>query len=117
MPNSLTGSVNSAYLSEMQSLVSHITGKGGYAAICAQNFGRYYGSVITDTSGFESFWKTVASVSRTPKSPIALPFTSISAPKMASLLVHLCFFQHVSSPRYIEIDRLIRSRTLNPMGR
>ena len=117
VPNSLTGSVNSAYLSEMQSLVSHITGKGGYAAICAQNFGRYYGSVITDTNGFESFWKTVASVSRNPKSPIALPFPSIPAPKMSSLLVHPCFFQHVSSLRYIEIDQLIRSRTLNPMGR
>ena len=61
VPSSLYDGVNSAYLYEMQALVSHITGKGGYAAICAQNFGRYYGNIITDTSGFEAFWKTVAS--------------------------------------------------------
>ena len=60
VPGSMTSGVNAAYLADMQSLVSHITGKGGYAAICAQNFGRYYGNVITDTNGFKSFWQTVA---------------------------------------------------------
>lgn len=35
--------------------------RGGYAAICAQNFGRYNGNIITDTAGFQAFWKTVAS--------------------------------------------------------
>ncbi|CAJ2503205.1 Uu.00g105990.m01.CDS01 [Anthostomella pinea] len=60
VPGSLTSGVNAAYLADMQTLVSHITSKGGYAAICAQNFGRYYGNVITDTSGFQSFWQTVA---------------------------------------------------------
>ncbi|RDL38160.1 uncharacterized protein BP5553_05593 [Venustampulla echinocandica] len=61
VPNSLTGAVDSAYLNDLKATVSHITGKGGYAAICAQNFGRYRGSVISDTSGFGTFWKTVAS--------------------------------------------------------
>ncbi|KAI0123775.1 extracellular endoglucanase [Xylariales sp. AK1849] len=60
VPSTLTSGVNSAYLADMQTLVNHITSNGGYAAICAQNFGRYYGNVITDTSGFEAFWKTVA---------------------------------------------------------
>ncbi|TVY32370.1 Endo-beta-1,4-glucanase B [Lachnellula subtilissima] len=61
VPNSLTGSVDAAYLADMQALVSHITSKGGNAAICAQNFGRYYNNIITDTAGFTSFWHTVAS--------------------------------------------------------
>ncbi|KAI4602185.1 hypothetical protein KJ359_009422 [Pestalotiopsis sp. 9143b] len=61
VPSSLTNGVNAAYLSELQTIVNYITNKGGYAAICAQNFGRYYGNVITDTSGFGTFWKTVAS--------------------------------------------------------
>ena len=25
------------------------------------SFGRYYGNIITDTSGFQTFWKTLAS--------------------------------------------------------
>jgi len=60
VPSSLTNGVDSTYLADLQTLVNHITNNGGYAAICAQNFGRYYGNVITDTSGFQSFWKTVA---------------------------------------------------------
>ncbi|TVY16948.1 putative endo-beta-1,4-glucanase B [Lachnellula arida] len=62
VPGSLTSSVNAAYLADMQALVSHITGNGGYAAICAQNCGRYYGNIITDTSGFEAFWQTVRAI-------------------------------------------------------
>jgi len=61
VPGSLTSGTNAAYLASLKATASHITGKGGYAAICAQNFGRYYGNIITDTSGFEAFWKTVAS--------------------------------------------------------
>jgi len=60
VPSSMYDGTNSAYLSGLTTLVNHITNNGGYAVICAQNFGRYYGSVITDTSGFEAFWKTVA---------------------------------------------------------
>jgi len=61
IPSTLTGSPNAAYLSGLTTLVNHITNNGGYAAICAQNFGRYYGNIITDTSGFQAFWKTLAS--------------------------------------------------------
>src|ERR1700710_1972419 len=60
VPGSMTSGANAAYLADMKSIVSHITGKGGYAAICAQNFGRYYGNVISDTNGFRAFWQTVA---------------------------------------------------------
>lgn len=41
-------------------IVSYITSKGAYAIIDSQNFGRYYGNVITDTSGFGTYWKTIA---------------------------------------------------------
>lgn len=41
-------------------IVSYITSKGAYAIIDSQNFGRYYGNVITDTSGFQTYWKTIA---------------------------------------------------------
>jgi endoglucanase len=60
IPSSLYDGTNAAYLASLTTLVNHITNNGGYAAICAQNFGRYYGSVITDTSGFQAFWKTLA---------------------------------------------------------
>ena len=35
VPGSMTSGANAAYLADMKSIVSHITGKGGYAAICA----------------------------------------------------------------------------------
>jgi endoglucanase len=28
--------------------------------ICPHNYGRYYNNIITDTAGFETFWKTLA---------------------------------------------------------
>jgi endoglucanase len=60
VPGSLTSGINSAYLADLKSISSYITSKGGYPVICAQNFGRYYGNVITDTNGFKTFWQTVA---------------------------------------------------------
>jgi len=60
VPSTLYSSIAATYLSDLETLVNHITSNGGYAAICAQNFGRYNGNVITDTSGFGTFWKTVA---------------------------------------------------------
>jgi len=60
VPSTLYSSIAATYLSDLETLVNHITSNGGYAAICAQNFGRYYGDIIEDTTGFEAFWKTVA---------------------------------------------------------
>jgi len=61
VPSTLTGSIASAYVSELEAIVNYITNtKGAYAIICAQNFGRYYGNIIEDTTGFEAFWKTIA---------------------------------------------------------
>ncbi|KAJ5895079.1 Cellulase [Penicillium taxi] len=60
VPTEMTGSIDSTYLSRLETVVSYITGEDAYAVICAQNFGRYYGDIINSTSNFEAFWKTVA---------------------------------------------------------
>ncbi|KAG8162713.1 hypothetical protein KVR01_007191 [Diaporthe batatas] len=60
IPNTLTGSIDEAYYNGLNDIVSYITSKGAYAVISSQNFGRYYGNVITDTAGFQAYWKTLA---------------------------------------------------------
>lgn len=63
IPTSMTGSVDSAYSAGLESIVNYITKtKGAYAIIDAQNFGRYYGNIITDKTSFQAFWKTVATI-------------------------------------------------------
>lgn len=44
------GSLDSTYLQGLKTIVSYVTGKGGYAIIEPHNFARYNGAVITDTS-------------------------------------------------------------------
>ncbi|KAL1853567.1 hypothetical protein Daus18300_011771 [Diaporthe australafricana] len=61
IPSTLTGNINETYYSGLNDIVSYITSKGAYAIIDSQNFGRYYGNVITDTNGFQTYWKTIAS--------------------------------------------------------
>jgi endoglucanase len=61
VPNNLTGPVATAYLQNYTATINYITNKGGYAIVDPHNFGRYYGNIITDTAGFQTFWNTVAS--------------------------------------------------------
>jgi len=60
-PTGMTGPFNLTYVSGLDTIVSYITGKGGYAIVDPHNFGRYNGNIITDTSGFQTFWQTLAS--------------------------------------------------------
>ncbi|KAK6080521.1 extracellular endoglucanase [Seiridium cupressi] len=60
IPNQLSGSFDSAYVSGLDDIISYITGKGAYAILDPHNFGRYYGNIITDTAGFKTWWTTVA---------------------------------------------------------
>lgn len=60
VPSTLTSAPNAAYLANYTGTINHITSKGAYAVIDPHNFGRYYGNVITDATGFQAFWKTVA---------------------------------------------------------
>lgn len=57
---SLTGSLDANYLSNLTSVVNHITSAGAYAVLDPHNYGRYSGSIITDTSAFQTWWKNVA---------------------------------------------------------
>jgi endoglucanase len=43
-------------------IVSYITSKGAYAMVQPHNYGRFYNNIITDTSGFQTWWKNVAGV-------------------------------------------------------
>jgi len=74
VPSTLTGSIASAYVSELETIVNYITNtKGAYAIICAQNFGRYYGNIIEDTTGFEAFWKTIATQFQSNSKVVSIP--------------------------------------------
>jgi endoglucanase len=48
----ITGTFNQTYLSGLQTIVSYITGKGGYAIIEPHNFMRYNNAVISSSSDF-----------------------------------------------------------------
>jgi endoglucanase len=63
VPSQMTGSTNATYQQGLVDLVNYITNtKGVYAIVDPHNFGRYYGNIITDDTGFKAFWKTVASI-------------------------------------------------------
>ncbi|CAG8148185.1 unnamed protein product [Penicillium salamii] len=82
IPGTLTSSPDATYLASLKSVcednswiealeshhthndisqtVEFITSSGAYAVLDPHNFGRYYGNVITSTSDFAAFWKTLA---------------------------------------------------------
>ncbi|KAK7729812.1 Endoglucanase gh5-1 [Cytospora paraplurivora] len=59
---SLTASFASAYLANYTGTINYITSAGGYAVVDPHNYGRFYGDIITDTAGFQTFWENLASV-------------------------------------------------------
>ncbi|KAI0154797.1 glycoside hydrolase superfamily [Xylariaceae sp. FL1272] len=60
VPNELTGAVDATYMSKLTTTVNQITSGGAYAVLDPHNYGRYYNNIITDTAGFQAWWKTVA---------------------------------------------------------
>ncbi|CAG9940217.1 unnamed protein product [Clonostachys rosea f. rosea IK726] len=60
IPKNLSGPINETYFDGLQKTVNHITGKGLYAVVDPHNYGRYYGKVITNVTGFGAWWTTVA---------------------------------------------------------
>jgi endoglucanase len=46
----LTGTLDATYLQGLKTIVSYVTGKGGYAILDPHNFARYNNAVITDTN-------------------------------------------------------------------
>jgi endoglucanase len=61
-PNTLTGPFDPLYLGNLTQQIDYITSKGAYAMVQPHNYGRFYGNIITDTSGFQTWWKNVAAV-------------------------------------------------------
>ncbi|KAJ5649478.1 uncharacterized protein N7484_003201 [Penicillium longicatenatum] len=60
VPTTMTGSFDAEYLSNLTYVVNYITEAGAHAILDPHNFGRYYGSIITSTSDFQTFWQNVA---------------------------------------------------------
>ncbi|XHG03258.1 hypothetical protein AWENTII_006574 [Aspergillus wentii] len=60
VPDDMTGTPDATYLKALKSTVQSITEGGAYAVLDPHNYGRYSGNIITSTSNFQSFWKTVA---------------------------------------------------------
>lgn len=58
----VSSSLATAYLNNLTATVNFITNAGAYAIVDPHNFGRFYGNIITDTAGFQTFWKNLASV-------------------------------------------------------
>ncbi|GFF32653.1 probable endo-beta-1,4-glucanase B [Aspergillus udagawae] len=61
VPSSMTSTPDATYLSDLKNTVKFITDSGAYAILDPHNYGRYSGSIISSTSDFQTFWKTVAS--------------------------------------------------------
>lgn len=79
IPDKLTGTPDPGYLKNLTEQVNYVTSKGAYAMVQPHNYGRwvkvstslhitadgyrfrYYKEIITDVSGFQAWWKTVAS--------------------------------------------------------
>ncbi|CRL18652.1 Cellulose-binding domain, fungal [Penicillium camemberti] len=60
VPTSITGTPDATYLAALKSTIKFITDSGAYAVLDPHNYGRYNGNIITSTSDFKAFWKTVA---------------------------------------------------------
>ena len=60
VPGDMTASCDSAYLGNLSETVDYITRRSAYAMIVPHNYGRFDGEIITSTSDFKAFWKTVA---------------------------------------------------------
>lgn len=56
----LTGALATAYLANYTGTINYITSAGAYAIVDPHNFGRFYGSIIEDTTGFGTFWENLA---------------------------------------------------------
>ncbi|KAL2684590.1 hypothetical protein Neosp_005668 [[Neocosmospora] mangrovei] len=59
-PDGITGSIDEDYFKGLQSVVNHITGQGAYAVLDPHNYGRFAGSIITNTDNFGTWWSKVA---------------------------------------------------------
>lgn len=75
-PSGFASAFSPAYLANLTATVNYITSKGGYAVLDPHNFGRYNGAIITDVTGFKTFWTNLATPFKDNSkivSPVFLP--------------------------------------------
>lgn len=61
-PSGLTGALDKYYVGNLTEQVNYITSKGAYAMVQPHNYGRFKSNIITDTAGFKTWWKNVATL-------------------------------------------------------
>lgn len=59
-PSTMTATLDSAYLTNLTTVVKYITDAGKYAVLDPHNYARYNGDIISSTSDFQTFWANVA---------------------------------------------------------
>ncbi|KAL0931310.1 endoglucanase 3 [Colletotrichum truncatum] len=55
-PSGLTGKFDDAYVSGLTKIVDHVTSAGASIVLDPHNYGRFSGSIITDTAAFKTFF-------------------------------------------------------------
>lgn len=70
---SITASLDEAYLTNYSVAVDYITSNGAYAVLDPHNYGRYSGSIITDTSSFQTFWANMATAFKSNSKVVRSP--------------------------------------------
>jgi endoglucanase len=61
-PNTLTSPHDVLYVGNLTEQVNYLTAKGAYAMIQPHNYGRFLGEIITDVSGFKTWWQNLAAL-------------------------------------------------------
>jgi endoglucanase len=61
-PNTLTSPHDVLYVGNLTEQVNYLTSKGAYAMIQPHNYGRFLGEIITDVSGFKTWWQNLAAL-------------------------------------------------------
>ncbi|KAF9893633.1 hypothetical protein FE257_010945 [Aspergillus nanangensis] len=56
----MTGAWVDGYLQNLTTVVNAVTDAGSYAILDPHNYGRFNNEIITDTAGFQTFWKNLA---------------------------------------------------------
>lgn len=73
---SIDGALDTAYLTNYSVAVNYITSNGAYAVIDPHNYGRYKGSIINDTTAFQTFWSNLATAFKSNSKVVSSTFYS-----------------------------------------
>jgi endoglucanase len=88
-PTTLTSPFDPLYLGNLTQQINYITGKGKYAMIQPHNYGRFYGNIITDVSGFKTWWSNLAALY---KDNDLVVFDTNNGKRISLLILHATIF-------------------------